>query len=56
MVIVVFGLGSWIGFFGLEFSVDGVWGLCCELSGFFGFGALDVNVEELPWEKTLPLV
>ena len=34
----VLGLGSQIGFLGLELSVDGVWDCHVGLSGFFGLG------------------
>ena len=37
----ILGLGPWIGFLGLGFSVDGVWCLWCEAFLFFlGVGAL----------------
>mgnify|MGYP001801797036 FL=1 len=37
----VLGFGSWIGFLGLGFSVDGVLGLWCEaIRGFWGWGSL----------------
>ena len=43
-VMVIGFLGSWIGFLGLGFSVDGVWGLCrWGFLGFMGFG-LSIHV------------
>ena len=36
--LVVWGLGSWIGFLGLGFSVDGVKGFVVGPSGFLGLG------------------
>ena len=47
----VLGLGSYIGFLGLGFSVDGVWGLWCGAFWDFWVGALYINIKELPWEK-----
>ena len=42
----VLGLGSYIGFLGLGFSVDGVWGLWCGAFWVFWFGALYINIKE----------
>ena len=42
----VLGLGSYIWFLGLGFSVDGVLGLCVGPSGFFWVGALYINIKE----------
>ena len=42
----VLGLGSYIGFLGLGFSVDGVWGLWCGAFWFFWVGALYINIKE----------
>ena len=41
--VEVLGLGSWIGFLGLGFSVDGVW--ACGM-GLSGVGAIYINIEE----------
>ena len=38
LFMVVLGLGSWIGFLGMVFSVDRVWGLWC--GAFWGFGVV----------------
>ena len=40
------GLVTWVGFLGLGFSVDGVWGLGVGPSGFIGVWDLCVNIEE----------
>ena len=42
----VVGLGSYIGFFGLRFSVDGVGGLWCGAFWVFWVGALCINIKE----------
>ena len=42
----VLGLRSSIGFLGLGFSVDGVWGLWCGAFWIFGVGALYINIKE----------
>ena len=47
----VFGLGSYIGFLGLGFSVDGVWGLWCGVFWVFWVGALYINKKNNPGKK-----
>ena len=42
----VVGLGSYIGFLGFGFSVDGVWGLWCGVFGVFWDEALYINIKE----------
>ena len=42
----VLGLGSYIGFLGLGFSVDRVWGLWCGVFWVFWVGALYINIKE----------
>ena len=42
----VLGLGSYMGFLGLGFSVDGVWGLWCGAIWVFWVGALYMNIKE----------
>ena len=42
----VLGLGSYFGFLGLGFSVDGVWGLWCGAFWVFWDGALYINIKE----------
>ena len=42
----VLGLESYMGFLGLGFSVDGVWGLWCGAFWVFGVGALYINMKE----------
>ena len=37
---------AWVGFLGLGFSVDGVWGLGVGPLGFIGVRDLCVNIEE----------
>ena len=47
-----FGVGvlDWF-LFGWGFQLMGVGACGVGLSGFFGVGALYINIEELPWEK-----
>ena len=47
----VLGLGFFIGFLGLGFSFDGVWGLWWVAFWGFWVGALYINIKEQPWEK-----
>ena len=42
----VLGLGSYIGFLGLGFSVDGFWGLWCGAFWVFWVGALYISIKE----------
>ena len=42
----VLGLESYIGFLGLGFSVDRVWGLWCGAFWAFWVGALYINIKE----------
>ena len=51
--IGILGLGSWIGFFEVGFLVDWVWACGVRPSGLFSVGALYINIEEKPWEKSL---
>ena len=50
------GLGSWIGFLGLGFSVDGVWYLWCGvIFVFLRVAALCINIEEKTWGNVFGL-
>ena len=42
----VLGLGSYFGFVGLVFSVDGAWGLWCGAFWVFWVGAVYINIKE----------